>query len=480
VARLTLPSKILIPYGDLDRQDKLHKLCLVGRLDSHQNFSGANSHAQCEFASAEGGHKSNRLLAERKNFHSRSPRIDIIYQLCYSNMDMEKEKELKHELERMEWEFSMLYEVSNAMRTTLRLDQVFYIILTALTAHEGLGFNRAMLFLVNEKENVLEGVMGIGPHSGEEAGKIWHSISQREMTLDDFVSAYDSFSKDAESKLNSIVKGMKIPLREDMGVLALTILEGMPFEITTDEAKKNIDPEIFRMLNTNFFVTVPLRAKDKVLGAILVDNVFNKKPITKSDVRMLTMFANHAGLAVENSKLYEETVYLSNTDWLTKLWNYGRFQQMLSFEIEKAKIHSTSTSLVMIDVDNFKNFNDNHGHLSGDEALKNIAVILQGKSRKCDIVARYGGEEFVIIMPDTSKDNARLFAERLRNETERFYAEDAAITPNKRLTISAGIATYPEDAATKNDLISMADAALYKAKHSGKNRVYISTKAMTG
>lgn len=392
---------------------------------------------------------------------------------------MDNEKAMKQELARMEWEFSMLYEVSNAMRATLRLDQVFYIILTALTAHEGLGFNRAMLFLVNEKESSLEGAMGIGPHSGEEAGKIWHYLSQREMTLDDFVSAYDNFKRDPESKLNSIVKGMKLPLREDMGVLALTILEGMPFEITTEEAKRKVDPEMLRMLNTNFFVTVPLKTKDKVLGAILVDNVFNKKPITKSDVRMLTMFANHAALAIENSRLYEETVYLSNTDWLTKLWNYGRFQQLLSFEAEKSKMRSTSMSLVMIDVDNFKNFNDTHGHLKGDEALRNIASILQEKSRKCDIVARYGGEEFAIIMPETSKDNSKLFAERLRSEVEKFYAEDAAISQEKRLTISAGIATCPEDAVKKDDLISMADTALYQAKRSGKNRIYLANRAMT-
>ena len=391
---------------------------------------------------------------------------------------MEKDKDLKESIERMEWEFSMLYEVSNAMRTTLKLDQVFYIILTALTSHEGLGFNRAMLFLVNEKDNALEGIMGIGPHSPEEAGKIWHYLSQSEMTLDDFVSAYDNFKRDPESKLNTIVKGMRIPLREDMGVLALTILEGMPFEITTEEAKLKISPDITKMLNTNFFVTIPLRTKDKVLGAILVDNVFNKKPITKNDVRMLTMFANHAGLAIENSRLYEETVYLSNIDWLTKLWNYGKFQQLLAFEIEKARTGSTTLCLVMIDVDNFKNYNDTHGHLKGDEALRNIAAIFHDKSRKCDPVARYGGEEFAIIMPDTTKENAKLFSDRLRSEVEKFYAEDSAIIPEKRLTISAGIAIYPEDAATKDELISMADIALYQAKHSGKNRIYLSTRAM--
>ncbi|MFA4981674.1 MAG: diguanylate cyclase [Candidatus Omnitrophota bacterium] len=391
---------------------------------------------------------------------------------------MDKEKNLKEELGRLNWEFSLLYEISNAMRTTLKLDQIFYIILTALTSHEGLGFNRAMLFLVNQKENVLEGVMGIGPHTAEEAGKIWHAISQSKMSLEDFISSYDNFKRDTESRLNSIVKGIKIPLREDMGILALTILEGMPFEITTQEARRLVDAETQKMLSTDFFVTIPMKAKDKVLGAILVDNIFNKKPITKSDVRMLTMFANHAGLAIENSRLYEETVYLSNTDWLTKLWNYGKFQLSLSFETEKARFNDTNLSLVMADVDNFKNYNDTNGHIKGDGALREIANVLQSKSRKIDTVARYGGEEFAIIMPGTTKENARLFAERLRNEVEKLFADDATITQDKRLTISCGISTYPEDVSTKDDLIAKADLALYEAKRAGKNRTCIYVTAM--
>jgi len=392
--------------------------------------------------------------------------------------EKDTEKLLREELERLEWEFSLLYEISNAMRTTLKLDQILYIILTALTSHEGLSFNRAMLFLVNEKEGVLEGVMGIGPHTAEEAGRVWHAISQEKMTLDDFIASYDTFKRDPESKLNQIVKGIKIPLREDMGILALTILEGMPFEITTHEAKKIVDPEIQRQLNTDFFVTIPLKAKDKVVGAILVDNIFNKKPITKTDVRMLAMFASHAGLAIENSRLFEETVYLSNTDWLTKLWNYGKFHQHLSMELERAKMSETSLSLVMIDVDNFKHYNDTLGHMRGDEALKKIAGVLIGKSRKCDIAARYGGEEFGIVMPNTSKENARLFSERLRNEVERTFINETEIDPAHRPTVSCGIATYPEDADNKNEIASRADLALYEAKHAGKNRTCLYTRAM--
>lgn len=390
----------------------------------------------------------------------------------------ELEKRLKQELERMEWEFSMLYEISNAMRATLKLDQVLYIILTALTSHEGLGFNRAMLFLVNEKEAVLEGVMGIGPHSGEEAGKIWSAVSSSKMTLEDFIAAYDTFRRDPESRLNSLVKGMKIPLREDMGILALTILEGMPFEITTEDAKKMVEPEILNTLNTNYFVTVPLKAKDKILGAILVDNAFNKKPITKSDVRMLTMFANHAGLAIENSRLFEETVRLSFTDGLTGLWNYGRFHETLSTELARAKRDQSNLSFVMIDVDNFKYYNDTFGHMKGDETLKQISSILKSKSRKFDFAARYGGEEFAVIMPSTSKESARLFCERLRTEIERLFVTEATKEMSKYPTISSGIATFPEDAATKDELISRADLALYEAKRNGKNQTCLYNKSM--
>ncbi|HPM42694.1 MAG TPA: sensor domain-containing diguanylate cyclase, partial [Candidatus Omnitrophota bacterium] len=290
--------------------------------------------------------------------------------------------------------------------------------------------------------------------------------------------SYDTFKKDPESKLNSIVKGIKVPLREDMGILALTILEGMPFEITTHEAKHMVDMEIQQTLNTDFFVTVPLKAKDKVLGAILVDNIFNRKPITKADIRMLTMFANHAGLAIENSRLYEETVYLSNIDWMTKLWNYGKFQRHLSIEMEKSKVHGSCLSLAMMDIDNFKYYNDTFGHMKGDEALKRIAEVLKTKSRKVDIVSRYGGEEFAIVMPGTPKENARLFAERIRNEIERLYADDLEIPQEKRVSISIGIATFPDDAETKDELISRSDLALYEAKRSGKNRACLYTKPM--
>ncbi len=377
------------------------------------------------------------------------------------------------EMERARQELMLLYEISNAMRTTLELDQILYIILTACTSHEGLGFNRAMLFLVNDKGSEIEGKMGIGPHSGEEANLIWKGIESQRLSLEDLINAYDNFRQDPNTKLHNLVRTIHLPLSEDSGIIPLTALEGMPFEVTTDEIKKKIWDGTLDYLGTDHFVTVPLKAKDKVLGVILADNIFNKKPITKNDVRILTLFANHAGLAIENSRLYEEKVFLSNTDWLTKLWNHGYFQTILTKEIAIAEEEKMHLSLMLIDIDDFKNYNDKCGHVAGDEIIRGIAKVLKDASRKKDYVSRYGGEEYAIILPHTSKDEAYMIGERLRIKVEEFKFPHIEVQPQGKMTISIGICTFPESTKDKNDLILKADKALYKAKTLGKNKTLL-------
>jgi len=383
-------------------------------------------------------------------------------------------EQLKMDFEKVKSELWLLYEISNAMRTSLELEKILFTILTAVTCHEGLGFNRAMLFLVNKSENVLEGKMGIGPHSIEEANRIWKSIEERKMTLEDLINAYDYFKRDPNSKLHNLVKSMRIPLDESQGVLALTVLEGMPFEILSDEARRRVDDRYLHALGTQCFVTAPLKAKDKVVGVLLVDNIFTGKPITKSDIGLLTLFANHAGLAIENSRLYEEKVYLSNTDWLTKLWNHGHFQSILSRELSRARESETHLSLIMIDIDDFKKYNDRLGHVAGDEVIKGIAQMLVEASRKKDYVCRYGGEEFSIILPQTSREDAYNIAKRLRAKVSQHKFPHQETQPKGYFTLSCGISTFPRDAGDKNTLIRKADAALYKAKRSGKDMIVLS------
>jgi diguanylate cyclase (GGDEF)-like protein len=219
------------------------------------------------------------------------------------------------------------------------------------------------------------------------------------------------------------------------------------------------------------FVLVPLKAKDKVIGLILADNIFTRKPISQNEVRMLTMLANQAGLAIENSRLYEQTIMQAHTDSLCNLWNHGYFQSELSRELKLAQRDHLPLSILMIDIDNFKPYNDNLGHQAGDRALHELSMILREASRKGDCTCRYGGEEFAIILPRTDKKAAFSLAERIRKIVEEYRFKHEEVIPSKRFTISIGIATYPEDASDKDELIAKADSALYEAKRGGRNRV---------
>src|SRR3989338_5947377 len=145
---------------------------------------------------------------------------------------MEEITKTKEELERTKMELGILYEISNAMRTTLKLDEILYIILTGVTAHIGLGFNRAILFLVNEKEKIIEGKMGFGPETGEEANRVWTEIEEEKMNLEDLISAYKTSNDTVESGFNKQVHHLRFSLNEQNGgLLALGVLDGMPLSL---------------------------------------------------------------------------------------------------------------------------------------------------------------------------------------------------------------------------------------------------------
>lgn len=226
----------------------------------------------------------------------------------------------------------------------------------------------------------------------------------------------------------------------------------------------------------DYCLSIPLMANDKVLGVMLVDNFFSTKVITKDDLWKLTMFANNAGLAIGNSQEFEKTLILSNTDRLTGLWNYGYFQHQLAEEVKRATRFNRHLSLLMIDIDLFKKFNDTLGHIAGDRLLQEISDIIKESCREVDLVARYGGEEFAVILPETFKEKAYSSAERIRKLTAAHPCHYKEGQPSKRITISIGVASFPQDASNKEDLIAFADKALYVAKETGRNRVCMFSK----
>jgi diguanylate cyclase (GGDEF)-like protein len=164
---------------------------------------------------------------------------------------------------------------------------------------------------------------------------------------------------------------------------------------------------------------------------------------------------------------------LSRKDGLTDLYNHRFFQQLLETEVSRAARYNRVVSLLMIDIDDFKSYNDAHGHPAGDAALRRLAGLLRTSSRNCDYAARYGGEEFAIIVPEVAADAALRMAERLRDTVEKAEFEGEEALPGGRLTVSVGVATYPTHAQGKDELLAHADGALYQAKAQGKNAVVL-------
>jgi diguanylate cyclase (GGDEF)-like protein/PAS domain S-box-containing protein len=167
----------------------------------------------------------------------------------------------------------------------------------------------------------------------------------------------------------------------------------------------------------------------------------------------------------------EEALRLSYTDDLTGIYNHRFFIEQLTLEVERQKRYSVPLSLLMIDIDYFKHYNDTNGHLAGDQVLKAISILIQRGVRQTDIVARYGGEEFSAILINAEREEALEIAERVRRNVADTRFPNEAAQPNKDLTVSLGVATFSSSISTLTDLIREADHALYRAKKRGRNRI---------
>lgn len=189
------------------------------------------------------------------------------------------------------------------------------------------------------------------------------------------------------------------------------------------------------------------------------------------DRLVLQAVASELVVAVENSQLYKLTKRLSITDELTGLFNYRYLQQRLDDEIERARRYGRSLSMLMLDADDFKKYNDTHGHVAGDIALAEIGTVLHAAVREIDVVCRYGGEEFAVLLPETDAEGAFVVAEKVREAVASHSFLDADGNRGVRLTVSIGLATYPASAADREELLRQADDALYNAKTTGRDRV---------
>ncbi len=212
-------------------------------------------------------------------------------------------------------------------------------------------------------------------------------------------------------------------------------------------------------------------------NAILMVGQKNKRRIIESK-ELLQRYAYSVGLTLGNIDIfnylhqnYHSFKQQAITDGLTGLYNRRFFNEEIEREIARSYRHFLRMSLILLDVDHFKKYNDTNGHQAGDLVLKKVAAVLRNETRVCDMECRYGGEEFALILPETNKAQALMIAEKLRRQIEETEFPHQNRQPSGNLTASLGVATFPDDAVNSKDLIDTADAGLYKAKEQGRNCV---------
>ncbi len=222
---------------------------------------------------------------------------------------------------------------------------------------------------------------------------------------------------------------------------------------------------ILKERDPDFFL--PLRGESGILGVYVQGKKEDSSPFTIEEIQFLTNITGFGAISIENANFYRRAI----TDRMTKLYNHHQFEKTLEEYIQKAENSEINPfSLVIFDIDHFKSFNDTYGHLQGDIIIKDIAKILLSEVRECDYPARYGGEEFIVILPDTSLDEAEKFASRLRRNIEEYeFPGDNKVL---RCTVSLGVAEYSQKYVKNNsDMVSYVDRALYDSKENGRNRV---------
>ena len=243
-----------------------------------------------------------------------------------------------------------------------------------------------------------------------------------------------------------------------------------PVVIQNIDEFKAADSERVHAEGIKCLIAIPLTAERKTIGILYVDD-FVPREFSKKDESILALLSTQAAIAIDKMQLFESVKKLAITDGLTGLYNHRHFVKSLRKELKRAVRYGHDISVLIIDVDHFKHYNDVNGHLKGNEALRCVTRVMEGATRTVDVLARYGGEEFAIILPETNKEKALQTAQRICSavEQEEVYGEKSQ--PLKKLTISVGVANYPEDAERDNVLMDRADHALYKAKQEGRNRV---------
>jgi len=287
------------------------------------------------------------------------------------------------------------------------------------------------------------------------------------MTSGDFIAQFTYPEVEGES-------GDEFRFNADNPITAWLVKENTPLSLeqidSIPEFKGLWEAEREQLTASNLGLLCPIKSRGRLVGILALGKKKSNTLYSHEDIQLVMRMASQAGILIENAQLYAQATVRANTDGLTGLYNHRHFHERLEQEIARGSRFGNIFSLIMLDVDLFKAYNDTYGHLAGDKVLRKIGDYIKGSIRTVDMAFRYGGEEFVIILPEAQLNDAYKVAERIRKTIESKMTSSAM-----PLTVSLGVANWPSDGLMREEVIACADAALYRAKQTGRNRTCLSS-----
>jgi diguanylate cyclase (GGDEF)-like protein len=316
-------------------------------------------------------------------------------------------------------DISISYRISQTLISTLDLEALLLKILNEIK--ESFGYLNAAILLIDEDTNLLQ------------------------------MKAAKGYPEEAKNK--------RLQVGID-GITGYVAAKGKTYycpDVTKDKHY------VIGIENAKSEVAIPLKMGNRVIGVLDVETD-EYDAFDEWEIKLLSSIAAQIGNSIEKSRLYEETKLLSLTDPLTELPNRRHFDIMMDAELRRSERYNRPLAVLLLDLDNFKRYNDENGHIAGDKILIEYAAIMKSSIRDIDLICRYGGDEFVVVLPETDEIFARAVGERIRKKVEK-------ASKKMKITLSIGIASYPIDGDDKTTLINVSDKACYLAKRGGGNCV---------
>jgi diguanylate cyclase (GGDEF)-like protein/PAS domain S-box-containing protein len=389
-------------------------------------------------------------------------------------LEVSERTRLRRRLTRQNEDLLGLQRVGQALRKTIDLDKAFFIIASSLTSHEAGAYERALILTVDQDREFLVGkVCTDSVGLGHEIEEVWRRVVSHDGPLKQTLEAMIPAQAEHWATLSNKAHEVRIPLSEDSSLMVHAIRTGQTVTHDTllrDKSLRLYD-ELRRRFDMTCFAAAPLLAENEAIGVIIVDSTLKPRDFTPESLKLLEMFADQAALAISTGMMFQDVLSRAQKDSLTGLFNHGHFQDVLRSELEKAQRYKSEVSVIMLDLDHFKPFNDTHGHQAGDAALKQVAMLLSAVVRVTDLPARYGGEEFAVVLPHTGYKGALELAERVRQGIERKVQVKTPKGEKVGVTASLGVSTFPRHATDPGTLVAAADEAMYLAKDRGRNNV---------